>query len=377
MSTHDDRRRILRFPSSGAPEEGQSPEAHDNTRDEFVSRLLEIAGPRPEPPEELRRQVQQAARTAWREKVHAHSRVRRRRVWQLAAAAMVVAGVGIALWVGLGPGGPAPAALTVARAEAVQGSVTVRTSSSRPVIPRSGPEALPLVQGADLPVGSVIDTGSGSGGEDHRADTGRAALRLRDGTSLRLDRNTRLQIASARELVLDRGAVYLDTGRGAKPEPGEALTVRTGLGVARDIGTQFEVRLADEVLRVRVREGRVEVEAGGTRHPAAAGIALTVDPEGRTEREVIPSHGAGWGWVLETSPPFELEGTSLADYLAWLQRETGWRVRYADPDLEREAAGVNLHGSIAGLRPDETPAAVLPGTGLDYRVEGGTLVIRR
>ena len=366
MSSHDDRRRILRFPSKGEP--------HDEARDDALSRLLEIAGPRPEPPEKLRREVERAAHAAWREKVHAHSRTRRRRLWQLAAAAVVVAGVGITLWVGVGLGpSSSPATPTLARVEAVQGSVTARIPGSRTALPRSVGDAVLLTQGAALPAGSVIDTGDG---EREPAALGRAALRLRDGTSVRLDRESRLRLASARELVLERGAVYLDTGGEVTPEPEEALTVRTSFGVARDIGTRFEVRLSQEALRVRVREGRVEVETAGARHPAAAGIALTVDPQGRVERAVIPAHGADWGWVLETSPPFELEGASLTDYLAWLERETGWRVRYADPGLEGEADEITLHGSIAGLRPDETPAAVLAGAGLDHRIEGGTLVIR-
>lgn len=373
MSTHDDRRRILRFPpSSDSPEEGPT----SPVRDEALSRLLEIAGPRPEPPEDLRREVERTAHAAWQEKVQAHARARRRRVWQLAAAAVLVAGVGVALWVGLGPGEPSTTAPTLARVEAVRGSVTVRVPGSRTALPRPGTDAVPLASGAALAAGSVIDTGSPEG-ETQRGAGGRVALRLRDGTSLRLDTETRLQLASVRELVLERGAVYLDTGGDGRQEPGEALTVRTSLGVARDVGTQFEVRLSDQALRVRVRDGRVEVETGTARHPAAAGTALTVDPAGRVEREVIPSHGASWGWVLETSPPFELEGASLADYLAWLRRETGWRVRYADPELEREADGTTLHGSIAGLRPDQTPAAVLPGAGLAHRIEGGTLVVER
>ena len=34
-----------------------------------------------------------------------------------------------------------------------------------------------------------------------------------------------------------------------------------------------------------------------------------------------------------------------------------------------------LHGSLAGLRPDETPGIVLPSAGLDWSVTGSTLLL--
>lgn len=395
----DSERRVLPFPSpspsapspsaAGPERAGESPVEGD---DEALSRLLELAGPRPEPPAEVRRRVHRAVHAAWREKVGEHARSRRRRFRQLAAAAVLAVAVGLALWAGLGPGIPSPEALTVARVETVTGPVTVRTVTSRTLLPPAESEPVPLEAGDPLPAGSVLESGSKDGskggaasGPDARGG-GRAALRLAGGASLRLDRGTRVQLASARELVLERGALYLDTGDGDPGAPsggaleGEGLrplAVRTPLGVARDVGTQFEVRLAQDSLRVRVREGRVEVDTGARSHAAAAGVALIVDPRGRVERHSIPRHGAGWDWIQAASPSFELEGATLAGYLDWLARETGWRIRYGDRELSGEAEEITLHGSLEGLRPDETPAAVLPGAGLGHRLESGTLWIER
>ena len=58
----------------------------------------------------------------------------------------------------------------------------------------------------------------------------------------------------------------------AVPAPG-AFVIRTPLGDIRDLGTAFEVRLRDETLRVRVREGRVDLRGA----VAEAGTELIAD----------------------------------------------------------------------------------------------------
>lgn len=368
-----------------------------------VAKLLEIAGPRPAPPELVRRQIRKASHAAWLRKVEEHRehpeheehrepagrrprpprRQPRRQLWRLAAAAVVAVGLAVTLWLALGRGPVVPGP-TVATLEALYGAVEVRGANAGAVSEGS--------IGATLPAGTVLETAARDAGN------GRAALRLAGGsaaggTAVRLDAGSRLVLASARELVLERGAVYLDTAvldtgvldtgaqdsgsRGQSLGNGSSLAVRTAYGVARDVGTQFEVRVGEEALQVRVREGRVEVDTGAETHAAAAGVALRVDARGRAEREPIAAHGRAWSWILDTTPPFELEGKTLAQYLDWLARETGWRVEYEDPELRREASEITVHGSVEELRPDETPEMVLPGAALDYRLEGGTLVVGR
>ncbi|HEX5760947.1 MAG TPA: hypothetical protein VF121_17300, partial [Thermoanaerobaculia bacterium] len=70
-------------------------------------------------------------------------------------------------------------------------------------------------------------------------------------------------------------------------------------------------------------------------------------------------------------------GATLAEYLGWLARETGWRVVYEDPSLAALAGTIRLHGTIAGMVPDESASVVLPGSGLAWDLEGGTLRLRR
>jgi hypothetical protein len=63
--------------------------------------------------------------------------------------------------------------------------------------------------------------------------------------------------------------------------------------------------------------------------------------------------------------------------LRWVSRETAWRLQYEDEALAELATTIRLHGSIEGMAPDASVAVVLPGSGLDYRLEGGALRITR
>jgi ferric-dicitrate binding protein FerR (iron transport regulator) len=190
-----------------------------------------------------------------------------------------------------------------------------------------------------------------------------------------------VRLVSATEVELEAGAVYVDTG--SDPSPGQAsgghLVVRTPYGTARDIGTRFLVRLdpEDAPLSVRVRDGRVELERRGALHEAGGGEEMVVRTDGSFVRREAPGHGPAWDWVVATAPAFELEGSTLSELLAWVSRETGWRVRFSEPELAGSADAIVLHGDLNGLRPDQAPFAVLPGAGLEGELDDGVLVVRR
>jgi hypothetical protein len=208
------------------------------------------------------------------------------------------------------------------------------------------------------------------------AAEGQAALRLGGGSSLRLDAGSLLRLLGPSTVELARGAVYVDSG--PTPSPGGAVAVRTRFGVATDVGTQFEVRLLGgepSALRLRVREGEVRLVRGETSHGAAAGVELTLAADGSVARRTVATHGEAWQWALRAAPPFAIEGRSLAEFLAWTARETGWRIEYSDPALAARAGSIVLHGSLGRLTPEEAPGVVLPGAGLSHRVEDGVLVV--
>ncbi|MCB1055658.1 MAG: FecR domain-containing protein, partial [Acidobacteria bacterium] len=190
--------------------------------------------------------------------------------------------------------------------------------------------------------------------------------------SLRLDADTRLVVEDGARFLLERGAVYVDTGA----ERGVPVIVSTALGQVTDIGTQFEVRLGggDESLTVQVREGAVEVSAAGATHRAAAGARLELHRDGSVARSALAPTAASWAWVSEVAPFYQLDGRTLRQVLAWYHRETG-RSADLDPTVEPEVLDDRLYGSAEGLAPDEVLALALAGSGLEARPDGDAVLV--
>ncbi|HUP43256.1 MAG TPA: FecR domain-containing protein [Thermoanaerobaculia bacterium] len=347
-----------------AEREGRSGGELERDDDREMRELLERAGPRPEIPEADLEAIVTSARAEWQARWESEPR---REAWWRSRGAAAGLAAALALAVGLGwwwqglRGGGAPA--VVAQVEVVSGPVRLAAG---------GGEGRPLAAGEPVPAGAVVATGGATERE------GRVSLRLATGTTVRLDSASRLRLASASILELERGAVYLDTGTAERP--GAPLEVRTALGTARDLGTQFSVRLvgADaRALGVRVREGRVEVVRRGRTYVAGAGDELVLRREGPLERRRVPGYGPAWEWAMDAAPGFDLEGRTLRELLDWVSRETGWRILYEDPELSAAAEEIVLHGSLGDLDPDQAPFAVLPGAGLEGELRQGVLVVRR
>jgi hypothetical protein len=306
--------------------------------------LFHLAGRRPKLPDREVERIKKEAREAWRLQVRRMAR-RRRAAWLGAAAA-----TGVLLAAGLvlrgRPGPPEPA-----------GTLGMRLGD---VLVKGNRASLP---GA-LSSGTIVET----------SGRGRAALRLAS-TSVRLDVGSAVRLDSAHELTLQRGAVYVDSGRTL---PGSSsIEISTALGSVRHTGTQFEVRYFPAgALRVRVREGTVLVDHGEV-YETRAGEELTLRSDGEVRRSPVPNHGLAWDWIQRTAPPLAIEGMPLAVFLDWVSRETGRLWRYSDPALEQAAQDVILHGSIAGLTPEEALSIVLPGCGFRYRRAAEALLLER
>ena len=313
-----------------------APEAEDG-----VARLLRLLPREGDPPPEVSQRALVAATAEWRALVARRHR-RRRRFAVAALAAGLLATVGLALRFGPSEPVAVPSPGPVARVEAVFG-------------------------GHALEPGQALDAGTSLATQ---ADQ-RLALRLGGDVVLRLDHGTRLELLTRDEMRLLAGAIYVDTG-GA--EEGR-LSIHTPLGTARNLGTQFELRLSGERLRLRVREGRVRLQGPAGVHETNPGQELTVNANGDTERLPVAPYGAAWRWQLDASPAFYLEGRTLAEYLTWLERETGWTLRFAPESLATTVASIRLHGSLEGLTPDRTPEFVLPTCGLAHRLEDGVLTL--
>lgn len=170
-----------------------------------------------------------------------------------------------------------------------------------------------------------------------------------NGNKLRLDPDTRVVLLTNNTARLERGTIDIAT-----PGPGSNVTIETPFGAVRDIGTQFEVRLSSTDVKVRVREGRVELRGA----IASAGEVLTATrtqvARGRIEPELI-----------------RLEGMRLDDVLARVAREKELTLHWNAPASYR---AVVLRGDVP-FTPDEALDAATAAAGVTWRVAGKRLVI--
>jgi ferric-dicitrate binding protein FerR (iron transport regulator) len=334
---------------------GRRKNGEQEDTESMVEHLLSVAGASPEIPEDGAERVKGLIRPVWRAEVASHLR-QRNRLWLgglAAAAALIIVVISLP---GLRPGQPgeAPRAIAVAR---IEGSLEVTPPSSQVVILNA--EDMSSV----IPRGSLVRTGPES----------RAAIWLGKDTSLRLDVGTALRVDSAASISLDSGAIYIDAQNG----PASGVEVRTALGTATDIGTQFEVRLEHDTLGIKVREGAVSLTRGEEDFRISPGVTLSVASDGEVVTGSITPFDPSWSWTQAVAPPFEIEDQTVMAFLDWVSSETGLTIGFENPAVERLAATTILHGSIEGLSPREAPSAILPSCRLSAVERPGALLIRR
>lgn len=314
---------------------------HENDADDRIGTLLRATGRRPPVPSERTERVRGSVHSAWKAEVKRRSRRRRLRFGvALAAAAAIFATIGIAL---RSRSVPVPEATIAARVEVATG-----TSGLRPGDAVSG--------------GTTVATPLEGG----------VAVRMTSGHSVRLDAETRVHFATTGAIALERGAVYIDS---IGANDGDTLEVITRFGTVRDVGTQFEVRLRDDTILVRVREGSVDLERADGFLRVVAGSELRVGREGRVSRGTLDRAGPGWAWVDTLTPMIEIDGLPLQVFLEWAARERGLRLELSSTDVTRTSSETRLSGSVTGMSVDEALDSVLPACGLRHRIEDQSLIV--
>jgi FecR protein len=309
-----------------------------NADEARIARLLRLADPGPEIPAGGEARIRAAVLPLWRREVRRRSVRRLATIGALAAAATAV----IFFVSGVLRNYPTAAPpIPVARVELVRGPVE-ENLRQRVVM-----------------AGSLL----------HTSPQGRAALRLAQGASLRLDHDTTVRLVSAHTIDLKRGAVYVDSSL-LRDAP---IEIRTPLARIVDIGTRFEVRTGDGLL-VRVRDGSVDISTRKQQVRVNAGFESRVRSDGSQEVSAFVPDGDPWTAAI--APPFAIEGRSVAALLQWCSRETGLTLRYSSRDAEHTARTTLLHGTVNGLQPLEMAEVVLPTAGLEAVHKGGDLVIR-
>ncbi len=314
-----------------------------------TARLVRLSGGRPPIAAFREARVRTAVHAHWQQQTRRHQ-LRRRMVTVAAAIGAAAALVLVAGALRRDRGSSTPGA-PVAQVERV-------TSDG---VTRGGAVVKGLALNEPIRAGEWIDTGPRL----------RVALRFLDGTSVRLDRDSRIRVLSARTIELSSGAVYVDTA-----SESDRFEVRTPVALARDLGTQFEVRLLDRTLRLRVRTGIVQLTSRARSVAGRAGTEIAFSDRGAVSRP-IPIHGPEWDWTASVSPSLDIEGLTLATFLERVTREHGWELSYDDAALARDASEIVLHGSVRDLSISDAVQVAVDTSGYRYRLEGGRLLVLR
>ncbi len=284
-----------------------------------VEALLVKAAPRPTPPEAVEQEVRAAVRGEWQ--AVTGQRRRRRVATGFAMAATVTLALAFSL-IGLRQQGVAP--IEVASIDRSIGTLYFQSNASG---------VLERVDTTSIVAGQMLTTGADSA----------AGLRWRNGGSLRVDADTRVEFVAADEVFLHAGRVYFDS---AEIADDSSLAIRTEHGVVTHVGTQFLIESTASSLIVSVREGEVSID--GVFHDQAVYEGQRAQMTGSARPLVTNTSGIGaeWQWVEAVSPTISVDGMSVFDFLHWVGRETGHVVRFETTAAETLARNTLLKGAV-------------------------------
>lgn len=315
--------------------------------DRSIETLIRLAGEREMPSAEATTRAREAAEQAWQQMLADKPARFRSRLPLALAATVTLAVLGWHAWTNREVAQPR---VVVARLVTVDGAARIARG-------RELQRALPA---AELTSEVILQTGDG-----------RAAATIANALSLRLDHDTRLRFDGRDHVTLLQGALYVDSGGLALGPP---LTIRTPAGELRHIGTQFQVRVAGDATHIRVREGRVALRRDGSAaRTIAAGDALEVRGREEVWQHGLPSFGAEWEWSAGLAQALAIEDRPLAEFLAWMAREHGWQVHFADEAVQRQAQEIHLHGSLEELDAGAMLERVALVTGVSLKLDAGVL----
>jgi ferric-dicitrate binding protein FerR (iron transport regulator) len=199
------------------------------------------------------------------------------------------------------------------------------------------------------------------------------ALRLENGYTLRVNSSSELEILTVDTVDLSAGTVYFDSNG---LDLDATFRIESALGSLRHAGTQFEASLVAAGLRIRVREGAVTFNDSSGELIARAGEQIHIEGNGAPLRTSIAADDPAWSWVEDLATlPVDSE-YPLPSVLAWISRETGRDVRFADAAVQARAQTVILY-DLEDLTPQEALAVLRSTTAFEYRdTDSGLLVAR-
>jgi hypothetical protein len=225
-----------------------------------------------------------------------------------------------------------------------------------------------FVRHRSLRVGDRLQTG------DTLTTRGPVLIAISNGGTLRVAADTVMRVTGETEVLLQRGQIYVDLPRGTPTK--SPFRVATRAGTVEHVGTGFEVLSNKEVVRLRVREGRVRLYGRTEEVIADAGTELTATSGGVVSRRSISTYGRDWLWVAKLAPDYDIEGRPLLGFLEWASRELGRPLKFSDAHVREVAERTILHGTVRGREPLDALASVLATTSLSYEIRGDTIWIQ-
>jgi ferric-dicitrate binding protein FerR (iron transport regulator) len=317
--------------------------------DDTLARVIKAAGPRRTPPAEAYNAVFEASHAAWQTKLSASRRQR----WRYALAASVAVAVCSVLFLQF----VNPDQATLATMQLVRGDVALFSSDSGNWMPLRE-------RGTPLKKGDRVRTAGSAG----------VALQLASGVSLRLSENSELEVDADEVLNLIAGTAYIDSGG-----TNRSVQFTTPLGIVRDIGTQFEVRITDADLRVRVRSGLVEIQQNNLIETASAEQQFELSRNGRISRSEISAQNREWAWAEALAVVPDAEDLSIATYLSWAANELGRPLVFESDSTKLSAEFESWYGNLSGLSPKEIFDVIEAGSVFEIapQADGGLLVSRK
>lgn len=325
-----------------------------DTRDEdLLAELFANVTPRSKPAADAEDRAFTILEAQWRDLTNRRKRRNRMLSWGIAAS--LILSIGIAFkWL---DDTPQTALVPVAAIARATGG-TIHTGKQR--IDSGTTNFSPLF------IGEKLVTGSGS----------RIALSWNSGGSLRIDENSEIQFISTSEIQLVSGRVYFDSlPFDRKVDAPSSFSIDTVVGRISHVGTQFLTGVSESIVTVSVREGLVQIDSPKfvSRVPSRNEIRITAD--GRQSEQLVEPYDESWRWVEEIAPPFDPQGRTAEDMVAWISRETGRPFRFRSKNAELNAASTSLVG-LNNLSPLQALNAMQYATDLRYDIIDEKIVIR-
>jgi len=303
---------------------------NEQAADAELEQILNAAGPRPQPPQQVSQRAYESLKSDWSSLVVATKQRRRRRLLSVDAGIGVLVG---SVWM-------FNVQQQVPTWEVVVTSGSFELNSTQ----YDAPQEMTLAEG------------------DYLYSQKPVRFERTDGADLRLGYATALSIANGTQVNLQQGSVYIDT-KGTTD-----FLVHTPIADVRDIGTRFMVSLETSTLQVAVREGAAEVtsEFGAqiAKVDGAKAQVVTVDDTGqRLQLESLAD--SRWEWIHAASAGYQ--SRSLTALVNQIGHDLGKTVRFADHGVEVSVANERVDGDLRNMTPRQALEIITRSTGLVWR----------